>query len=334
MQQIQVGSDDAVVRHGRGQLVPHGFGHATDVHEILRHHGEPVLECVRGGGVDLLGNDPALIQVPLFILVDLVHGLREGVKRKQDQVRIVFNGHEGVDGAGHVCEQHVERRGEDEVAFAFIFIRSKRGHHGNVLLENPAAIELGSGHHVLDFFDAQAHVREHQDIQGIDLNAQRRQRHQVVGKRERSELERFPLVVGDVPDLITVIFGVGFPRDEQAVPVGCDFGPVPELFMNDGLFLGHAQAFQEMLKFLPALRAVQRRVRHVMGHVVNVRRHVEPFFQIFFGRLVQVPEKSLVGSRKVLAHGVSSGVSFVDRVFPYVLPNPLERDQGERAFCS
>ena len=110
VQQRQVGSNDAIVRHGRGQFVPHGFGHATDFHEILRHHGEPVLEFLGCGGLDLLGDDAALRQMTLFILMDLIHGLGEGVKRKQDQVRIVFNGHEGVDGAGHVCEQHVKRR--------------------------------------------------------------------------------------------------------------------------------------------------------------------------------------------------------------------------------
>ena len=140
------------------------------------------------------------------------------------------------------------------------------------------------------------------------------------------------MCLGDVPQLVTVVFGVGFPRDEQAVPVGGDFGAMAELFMNDGLFFGHVQALQELLKFLPALRTVQRRVGHVMGDVVNVRRHVEPFFQIFFGRCMQLPEKSLVGSRKVLIHDVRSGwpLPLVPSVMFYlILPNPLKKDQVE-----
>ena len=80
-----------------------------------------------------------------------------------------------------------------------------------------------------------------------------------------------------------------------------------ELFVNDGLFFRYVQALQKMLKLLPALGTINRRVCHMMGDVVNVRRHVEPFFQIFLGRFMELPKKPLVGSRKFLTHGVHSG---------------------------
>lgn len=45
----------------------------------------------------------------------------------------------------------------------------------------------------------------------------------------------------------------------------------------------------------------------MMRDVVNVRGNVKPFLQIFFGRRVQVPKKPLIGSWKLLTHGVCPG---------------------------
>ena len=87
-------------------------------------------------------------------------------------------------------------------------------------------------------------------------------------------------------------------------PLGRHFGAVAELVVHDRVFLSDLQAPKKLEKFLSALRAIHRRIRHLMRHVVNVSRQVKPFFQIFFGRLMDAPQKPARGGWRVQTHKI------------------------------
>jgi len=52
------------------------------------------------------------------------------------------------------------------------------------------------------------------------------------------------------------------------------------------VLLWHLETVEKLLKFLPALWAVDGRIRHPVSYVVDMRRDVEPFFQVPPGPLV------------------------------------------------
>ena len=149
-----------------------------------------MLEGVLGRVRDLRGNHFALIQMALFMLLDLVHRLGKGVKRKENQVGIIFDGDQRVDRAAQLIEQDVKRRRRDEIAFTPMFIRGKGRHHGNIVPEQTASIDLRPGHRRFDFLNRQIGVRQNQNVQRVDFKPQGRQRHGIVGKRQRPEGQR------------------------------------------------------------------------------------------------------------------------------------------------
>ena len=53
-----------------------------------------------------------------------------------------------------------------------------------------------------------------------------------------------------MPYLVTVVFRMGFPGDQQSIPVGGDFGPMPKFFMNDGMLFRDIETLEEVLKLV------------------------------------------------------------------------------------
>ncbi len=107
-----------------------------------------------------------------------------------------------------------------------------------------------------------------------------------------------------------------------------------KLFMNDGMLFGDIKTLEQLLKLLPALRPIYGWIGHPMRDVVDMRRHIKPFFQIFFGGFVQMPEETVGGcwlfcAHGLLLHGISPVIS-LDTFYP--IPPKGSRGKGHARF--
>jgi hypothetical protein len=85
---------------------------------------------------------------------------------------------------------------------------------------------------------------------------------------------------------------VGFPHHNEAIPVWRWSNPVSKLFLYFGLLIRDLKTLEQVVEFLPTLRALDWRVGHPIGHVQQVSRDIEPSWQILFHRLMDAGEES------------------------------------------
>ena len=68
-----------------------------------------------------------------------------------------------------------------------------------------------------------------EDVKGVDPYAKRGNWKIVVWKGERTELKWCGVLSRDVPDLITVVFRMGLPDEQETIFVRCNPDTIPEL---------------------------------------------------------------------------------------------------------
>src|SRR6476620_7616813 len=210
--------------------------------------------------------------------------------------------HDGIDDFLQTRRLHVRGTKGYPVSLAVELVWGEAGHKARLLIENATAVEHWAWQHGLHLLASRQWFGRNQDIQPAHFRPERLKRELVVRKGQRAERNRG---IGQIPDLVIIVFCMCLPDEEQSLAVVGFLNPVAESFTQHNAVLRYAERRQAGLKLFPAQSALRRRVSHAEGFVMHVGGRPKPIGERHMRTIMQFLDQG-IGSRlpRILTHAL------------------------------